>query len=152
MDRVLVIRAASLYFPVAALALIAYYRRPNQRQFGGMLLGFCWNLWGLLFVQRWNITFGWWSFHAQGGLIRGMPVDLYLGWALAWGAMATLLFRRQSLWLVVAVMAGIDALVMPLCAPVVELEQVSVAVIDRIPAVLRVTLKECTPLSPLTKV
>ena len=76
MDRVLLIRAASLYFPITLLGLITLYRRPERRQFGGMLLGFCWSLSGLLFLQRLNLAFGWWTFHAQGGLIRGMPVDL----------------------------------------------------------------------------
>jgi protein-S-isoprenylcysteine O-methyltransferase Ste14 len=123
MDRLLIVRAASLHFPITLLALITLYRRPNRRQFGGMLLGFCWSLWGLLLLQRVNLAFGWWTFHAQGGLIREMPVDLYLGWALAWGAIATLVFRRQPLWLAVATLAGIDALLMPLCAPLVELHR-----------------------------
>jgi protein-S-isoprenylcysteine O-methyltransferase Ste14 len=122
-DRLLVIRAAGLYMPMALLALVVFERRPRQREFGGMLLGFCWCLSGLLALQRLNLAFGWWTFHAQGGLFRGMPVDLYLGWALGWGALATLFFRRQPLWLVVLILAGLDALVMPLCAPVVELHR-----------------------------
>ena len=49
-------------------------------------------------------------------------------------------------------LAAAGVTVMPACVPVMFPVTVSVAVIDRLPAVLSVTLKVCVPWSPPTKV
>ena len=84
MDRVILIRAASLYVPVMVVALACLHRPPQRRQVAGILVAFTWMLPSLLVLQIINLYFDFWKFHAVGGLIRGLPVDLYLGWALAW--------------------------------------------------------------------
>ena len=50
------------------------------------------------------------------------------------------------------VLAAAGVTVMPLCVPVMLPVTVSVAVIDRLPTVLSVTLKVCVPWSTTTKV
>jgi protein-S-isoprenylcysteine O-methyltransferase Ste14 len=103
------------------VALGCLHRPPQRRQMAAILVAFIWMLPSLLILQLVNLHFVFWRFHAAGGLIRGVPVDLYLGWALAWAAIPTLLMRRWPLWLVVAAMFALDLTAMPLCAPVVEL-------------------------------
>ncbi|MCI0352182.1 MAG: hypothetical protein L0Z53_22410 [Acidobacteriales bacterium] len=121
MNRVLLIRAASLYLPIAAALLVAAIRRPRQRQALAMLLSFLWCLCALLAVQLINLRFGFWTYGVSSGLFRGMPVDLYLGWAVLWGILPVLAFPRLQLWAVIAIMTALDLLAMPLCAPVVIL-------------------------------
>ncbi len=121
MDRTILIRAACLYVPLMLLALLMARRYPTRRQAAGMLAGVMWSLPSLLVLQLLNLEFGWWKFNAEGGLLRAMPADLYLGWVLLWGALPTLLFPRLHLGLVIAIMFGVDLAVMPACAPVVEL-------------------------------
>src|SRR5438067_311992 len=121
MDRAILIRAASLYVPVMVVALVCLQRPPQRRQMAAILVAFTWMLPSLLILQIINLHLGFWKFHAAGGLIRSMPVDLYLGWALAWAAIPTLLMRRLPLGLVIAAMFALDLLAMPLCGPVVEL-------------------------------
>ena len=120
-DRTILVRAAALYVPIMVTAVLCLRQPPNRRQVAGMLLGFSWNLSALLWLQSINLRAHFWIYHASGGLIFGMPVDLYLGWALAWSALPCLAFRRQRLWIVVAAMFALDLLAMPMCAPVVEL-------------------------------
>jgi protein-S-isoprenylcysteine O-methyltransferase Ste14 len=123
MDRTFLIRASSLYLPIAVALMLAAWRRPTRRQALGMLLGFLWCVVSLLALQVINLRFDFWSYHASGGLFRGMPVDLYLGWAVLWGVVPVLAFPRLSLWAVTAVMVTLDLIAMPLCAPVVALNR-----------------------------
>jgi len=87
------------------------------------LLGFVWTLPSLLAVQLLNLHFRWWKFDAIGGLFRGIPVDLYLGWAVLWGILPILSLPQAGIALVSAVFFGIDLLLMPACSPVVVLSQ-----------------------------
>jgi len=123
MNRVLLIRAAGLYLPMMAALLLAGVRRPGKRQALALLLSLLWCLCALLVVQLLNLRFEFWSYNVTGGLFRGMPVDLYLGWAVLWGVLPVLAFPRLRLWLVLVVMFALDLIVMPLCAPVVVLNR-----------------------------
>jgi protein-S-isoprenylcysteine O-methyltransferase Ste14 len=121
MGRVAAIRFMGLYVPVLAAFLLAFLRPNRKRIFPAALLGFVWTLPSLLAVQLLNLHFGWWRFNAQGGLFRGMPVDLYLGWAVLWGILPMLSFHETGISWVAAVFFGIDLILMPTCAPVVTL-------------------------------
>ncbi len=121
MDRTIAIRCLSLYLPVVMAFALAYSRPGGRRLLGACLVAVAWVLTSLLAVQLCNLRAGWWTFHAQGGLIRGMPVDLFLGWAVLWGAIPILAFRRVSVAWVVAIFFAIDLVLMPSCSPVVEL-------------------------------
>ncbi len=121
MGRVAAIRFMGLYVPVIAAFLLAFLRPNRRRIFPAALLGFVWTLPSLLAVQLLNLHFDWWRFNAQGGLFRGMPVDLYLGWAILWGILPILSFHETGISWVAAVFFGIDLVLMPTCAPVVTL-------------------------------
>jgi protein-S-isoprenylcysteine O-methyltransferase Ste14 len=120
-SRALIIRAAGLYLPLAAAFFVAFCKPRAPRLFAACLLGFCWTLPSLLVVQLFNLKFGWWTFHASGGLFRGMPLDLFLGWAVLWGVLPALGFRRiASVW-VIALFVVMDLMLMPMFQPVVDL-------------------------------
>jgi protein-S-isoprenylcysteine O-methyltransferase Ste14 len=120
-DRTTAIRCLSLYLPVVVAAILAYLRPGGRRLLGACLVAVAWAPPSLLALQLCNLRAGWWLFHAQGGLFRGMPVDLFLGWAVLWGAIPILAFRRVSVAWVVAIFLAIDLVLMPSCRPVVEL-------------------------------
>jgi len=118
----LYVRAGSLYLPILAALAAGLHRRPSAKRLTGCLLGFLWALTSLVLLQRLNALCGWWSFSAADDVwFCGMPLELYLGWAVLWGVAPQLLFRRMPLLAVVAVMTCLDLIFMPLCAPVVRL-------------------------------
>jgi protein-S-isoprenylcysteine O-methyltransferase Ste14 len=121
MDRTLIVRAAGLYVPILLAAALGMHRMRVPRQIAAALAGFCWCLAFLLPLQILNQYFHWWEFHARGGLIRQMPVDLYLGWAVLWGVLPILSFPRQRIWLVTTLFIAFDLMIMPACYPVVRL-------------------------------
>ncbi len=121
MDRATLVRALALYLPVLTTLALWAWRRPAPAWRTGCLLASLWNLPTLLGLHVLGARLGWWSYHAEGGLLLGMPVDVYLGWALLWGAIPALALPRLHLALVVMVMLWIDAVAMPAMAPVVRL-------------------------------
>jgi protein-S-isoprenylcysteine O-methyltransferase Ste14 len=121
MGRVAAIRFMGLYVPVIAGFLLVFLRPYRKRTFPAALLGFIWTLPSLLALQLLNLHFGWWQFNALGGLFRGMPVDLYLGWAVLWGILPILSFGEAGTVWVSAVFFGIDLILMPACVPVITL-------------------------------
>jgi protein-S-isoprenylcysteine O-methyltransferase Ste14 len=105
---------------VGALALWAR-RRPERPERAGLLLATLWNLCGLAVLHGVAQRLGWWRFSAAGGLLLGMPVDLWLGWAVLWGAVPALALPRFPLPGVLAVLLWIDLLLMPRGAPLLAL-------------------------------
>lgn len=111
--------ALSLYAPIAA-AILLWILRPHPRRTGAAtLLALLWTLPTLLILQRLNQHFAWWTFHTQGPTLRGLPIELDLGWACLWSALPVLAFRRAVH--AFTAMLALDLLIMPLCAPVVTL-------------------------------
>src|SRR5262245_20589282 len=93
-DRATAIRLLALYAPVSAAILLGLALSRPRKLFAAALAGSLWAAPSLLVLQLVNLPAGWWQFHAQGGLWRGMPVDLWLGWSVLWGLMPILAFRR----------------------------------------------------------
>ncbi|MGH2405285.1 MAG: methyltransferase family protein [bacterium] len=107
--------------PVAITWSVWMWRRPDRAHGGAALLASIWNLPSLLLLHLLAARFGWWRFEADGGLFLGLPVDLYLGWSLLWGAIPALAFRGVHLAVVVAAMLCVDLIIMPASHPVVRL-------------------------------
>ena len=120
-DPYLLVRAASLYVTVVLTFAVWIWRRPSDRAWVGAGLGFLWNLPALMLLHLAATRFGWWRIDADGGLLLGMPVDLYLAWAWLWGAVPALAFPRVPLAIVIAVALVVDLIAMPAAEPVIRL-------------------------------
>jgi hypothetical protein len=123
MDRSLIIRALGLYLPLVLATALTWHKVRTHRQIATLLAGLCWSSCSLLLLQILNQQFLWWRFHAVGGLLRGMPVDLYLGWVLLWGCLPSLILPRAPIWTVACLFLALDLALMPACRPVVELSR-----------------------------
>jgi protein-S-isoprenylcysteine O-methyltransferase Ste14 len=122
-ERATAIRFMGLYLPIVAAFLLAFVRPRSPRLLAACLVGLAWTLPTLLAVQLLNLRFDWWRFHAQGGLLDKMPVDLYLGWAVLWGIIPILAFRRIKIPWVAGIFCALDLLLMPACSPVITLNR-----------------------------
>jgi len=120
-DRYLLVRAASIYIAAVLTGIVWIWRKPRGRDVDGALLAFCWNLPALLALQVAASHFGWWQFDAQGGLLLGTPVDLYLSWAWLWGFVFAVAFPTLPLIFVLATALAADLALMPAATPVVDL-------------------------------
>ena len=119
--QILAIRSFALLLPLLGAAVAWLWHQPTRRRAGAVFLATLWTLPSLFAVHVLARTFGWWTFHFEGGGLFGMPVDLLFGWALLWGALPALLLIRIPLPVAVALMIALDLVFMPLCAPVVQL-------------------------------
>ena len=73
------------------------WRRPQRNKAIAAFMACMWNAALLPVLHLVALHFGWWHFEAQGGLMLGFPVDLYLGWIVLWGVIPTVAFRRTNL-------------------------------------------------------
>jgi protein-S-isoprenylcysteine O-methyltransferase Ste14 len=89
--------------------------------FAACLLSVLWTAPALLLVQKLNVLCGWWEFADGGARFSGMPLELYLGWVIAWGLAPQIALRRLPWWVSAICMGLLDLAAMPLCAPVVRL-------------------------------
>ena len=120
-DPYLLVRAASLYLTLTATIVLWVWRRPTSRAVAGALLACCWNLPIVLALNIAAAHEGWWRFDARGGLLMGVPVDLYLSWICLWGAIPSLAFPSAPMWRVVLIALAVDLAAMPAAVPVVQL-------------------------------
>jgi protein-S-isoprenylcysteine O-methyltransferase Ste14 len=123
MSRILLIRAAALYLPATAVIYAWMAKRPEVRARAGLLLA---SLWVAIFLVPVNLIamrFGWWEFHATGGLFLGIPVDFLFGWALLWGCVPLLLLPRTSVWLSALLALAFDVAFMPALEPALQLNR-----------------------------
>jgi protein-S-isoprenylcysteine O-methyltransferase Ste14 len=120
-DRYLLVRAASLYITVMLTGAVWVWRRPTSRAVTGAVLASFWNVPVVLALHLAAVHFGWWQFDARGGLLLGMPVELYLSWVWLWGAVFALAFPSLPLGAVLLVALAADLVLMPAATPVVRL-------------------------------
>ena len=114
-------RAATIYVTVVLTIGAWAWRRPGKRAAAGAMLGFCWNLPVLLALNVAAMRLGWWQFEAEGGLLLGIPVDLYLSWAWLWGVVPALAFPTVPVAIIVVGALAFDLAAMPAAAPVLQL-------------------------------
>ena len=117
-----VVRSLGLALPVVAVAILCVRRPPTQRELAAMIVASAWSLLALLPVNLVAQRLGWWAYDVDGAVWQGIAVDLWLAWALLWGALPALLLR--SGWPAVGIAAGlvwVDLGAMPLAHPAVRL-------------------------------
>ena len=122
MDRADWQRAAALYLPLAAAVLAGLLGGRRPRQFAASLLSILWTVPSLLLLQRANQSTGWWSFApGSAATLRGMPLELFLGWVLLWGLVPQLAMPRLGIIPSALVMVAVDLVVVPLSTPAISL-------------------------------
>src|SRR5690242_19672202 len=87
MDATLLVRAAALYVPLCLTVVAWLGWAPSRRDRAAALLATAWNIPALLAVHLLATYLGWWSFGVTDATVAGSPVDLYLAWEVAWGAL-----------------------------------------------------------------
>ncbi|MFE6448373.1 methyltransferase family protein [Nocardiopsis dassonvillei] len=115
------VRGVGLFAPLLLLAGLCLWRAPRPREVAAMLVAGAWALLTLVPLNLYALRAGWWSFHAEGAVWLGMPVDLLLAWAVLWGALPALLLRLLPVPLLSGLLVWVDVIVMPLAEPVVVL-------------------------------
>jgi protein-S-isoprenylcysteine O-methyltransferase Ste14 len=120
-DRVFALRALALYLPIAFAVVAWHLRRPSHRAATGVLLAGAWNFVTLLAANVIALHAEWWAFDVTGSRLAGVPVDLLLGWTALWGIALPLAAPRMHVAALGVIAVAVDLVVMPLCAPVVQL-------------------------------
>ena len=117
----LVVRAVALYLPVLLGVALVVHRHPcDRRRCAAVLLATAWNVPSLLALNVIAVDNGWWTFAVSGATVAGVPADLWIGWAVLWGAVP-LLATVDRLVVAAAVLVAADLVLMPLGQPVVTL-------------------------------
>ena len=116
----LIVRAAALYLPITISIALVSYRRPDRRRIAGAVVAVAWNLVALLVLNVLAQHLGWWTFSTNTAVVAGTPADLWIGWALLWGAIP-LLITSARLVLVGTALFAADLVMMPQATPVVSL-------------------------------
>jgi protein-S-isoprenylcysteine O-methyltransferase Ste14 len=121
MEHETLVRAAALYLPLALTALVWLVWPPAERERAAVFLAIAWNVAAIFGLHTLAVTAGWWSYGVTDATFAGFPVDLYVGWAVLWGALAVLVARRGPPLLVIIGAVALDGLAMPRMEPVVLL-------------------------------
>jgi protein-S-isoprenylcysteine O-methyltransferase Ste14 len=119
--RLALVRYLALAVPVVAVLVAAWARSPDRRRRGAALIGTVAAGVGILALNAVATAAGWWRFAPVDGAVLGTPVDLWLGWALLWGALPVL--APVPVPVLLTGLAWLDVLTMPRLAPAVVLEK-----------------------------
>lgn len=114
------VRYLCLAVPLAATLAAAAGER-DRRVRGAALLAFIAAAAGLAVLNELARRAGWYAFAPVDGVFRGLPIDLWIGWAALWGAVPVLLRRRLPLLVALGLLCWLDAVTMPRLFPLVQL-------------------------------
>ncbi len=115
-----IIRYLSLLLPILALAAAGLADRTKPGR-AGALLAFTGVTVGVAAQHEIARLAGWWSFAPVDGAFRGLPVDLWIGWGILWGAVPVLLRRHVPVPVALAGLFWLDLIAMPRMEPLLTL-------------------------------
>jgi protein-S-isoprenylcysteine O-methyltransferase Ste14 len=113
-------RAAFLAGPCVTACMLLLVIRPRPREAVAAMVGFLWQLPALLVLHMLATRFGWWSFTGERNTLVGLPIDLWIGWAIWWGPVMVFLNRWLNAWILIIASLVIDLVSMPRLQPMVE--------------------------------
>lgn len=116
-----VLRTIVWVVPLGLTYLLIHVRRPTRRLLTATLLGLVWNLWAVLAVNLLAMEWGFWKFSSELPAFMGVPLELWAGWVLLWGAVAPLVALRQSVTVTMIGLLWLDLILMRLLEPYVVL-------------------------------
>ncbi len=114
-------RAGLLLVPCGLAAALLLAVRPNPREATAAMVAFLWQLPALLLLNIMARQQGWWSFAVAHNQLEGVPIDIWIGWAVWWGPVAVFALRYLRPLVIVAIFVAIDVVSMPLLKPLVVL-------------------------------
>jgi protein-S-isoprenylcysteine O-methyltransferase Ste14 len=97
----------------AALVLVGGLVERDRRGRAAALLAFIAAAVGIAALHEVSRLAGWYAFAPVDGAFRGMPVDLWLGWAALWGAVPVLCRRFVPLTVAIGLLLWLDVTAMP---------------------------------------
>jgi protein-S-isoprenylcysteine O-methyltransferase Ste14 len=115
-------RAAFLVGPALTAALLLIVGKPKPREATAAMVAFLWLLPALLLLQLLATYFGWWTFAGQRNMLQGLPIDVWIGWAIWWGPVAVFISRHVPIYVIVLASMAIDLATMPYLSPLVALD------------------------------
>lgn len=115
------VRSLVLLAPLAALTAAMWRGPQTQRARGAVLLAGIAAFVGLGALHEIARRVGWWHYLDVAGAWRGFPVDLWIGWAIVWGALPVAMARHVPIVVAVLAATWIDVVAMPWLHPLVAL-------------------------------
>jgi protein-S-isoprenylcysteine O-methyltransferase Ste14 len=113
-------RYLCLLVPIVALLAAALADRTRSGR-AGAGLAFAAAVVGIAALHEIAAATGWYTFAPVDGAYRGMPVDLWLGWAVLWGPVPVLLRRFLPLPVALGLLLWLDVVAMPALDPLLVL-------------------------------
>ena len=86
------LRAICLFAPLFLVTGLWLWRDPSPKLRTSILVSCCWTALTLCVAHTLAQGMGWWSFQAEGGVLLGFPIDVWIGWTALWGAVPPLAF------------------------------------------------------------
>jgi protein-S-isoprenylcysteine O-methyltransferase Ste14 len=113
---------AAIYLPLTTAVALGVLFGGRKRQFAACLLSLLWVAPSLVLLQALNLQFGWWGYGAGSvAELRGMPLELWVGWVVLWGVVPQFCLPALGLVRTAGLMVLLDCVGMPLCAVSVRL-------------------------------
>ncbi|QLQ38935.1 methyltransferase family protein [Micromonospora robiginosa] len=113
-------RYLALAVPLAAVIVTGRHERDRNVR-AAALLAFLAAMVGIAALNEVARSTAWYGFAPVRGTYRGMPIDLWIGWAALWGPLPVLLRRALPLPLALGLLLWLDAVAMPALHPLVRL-------------------------------
>ena len=114
--RIELIRALALYGPILVVWVLWRYRRRSPRDGAALVVGMAWQLGTLPLLNQLAVHMDWWTFRATPYHCLGVPLELFVGWAVLWGAVPAVI-RQGPLVVWVVLMGWFDLVAMPYFEP-----------------------------------
>ena len=115
-------RAGFLLGPGAVAAALLLVLKPRPHEAVAAMVAFLWQLPALLVLQLLATHFQWWSFAGERNMLLGLPIDVWIGWAIWWGPVAVFANRFLPIYAIVALSVVLDLIAMPRLQPLVTVE------------------------------
>lgn len=112
MTRSDVFRTLVWVIPLGFTYLLIHLRRPTRRLLTATLLSLVWNLWAVVAINLLAVDLGFWKFSSDLPAFMGVPIELWAGWVLLWGAVAPLVAIRQSVTVMMTGLLWLDLILM----------------------------------------
>ena len=115
-----VLRALVL-LPTFVVALLWWLQPPRGRELGAVLTAGAWIAIVIGAIHQPALAHGAWSYQAIGGIVLGIPLDVWIGWASLW--LLPVLVWRDRIPVIAMVLAALwlDLLFVPRLYPLVAL-------------------------------